>query len=60
MNPKEQRPDLDLRMPVCNGVDIEKLSIEELQRCLKDGKFSARELSECFLERVNRINGLLK
>ena len=50
----------DLRMPTCRGVDIEELSIPQLQRCLAERKFSSRELTACYLERIERVNGVLK
>ncbi|EDN10015.1 predicted protein [Histoplasma mississippiense (nom. inval.)] len=50
----------DLRMPICHGVDIEGLSIPQLQQCLESRKFSVYDLTECYLERIRRINGVLK
>ncbi|KAI1748194.1 amidase [Xylaria castorea] len=50
----------DTRMPTCRGVNIEEASISQLQRCLQDGRFSATDLTQCYLERTRRINGVLK
>ncbi|KAK2749919.1 hypothetical protein FQN57_005336 [Myotisia sp. PD_48] len=50
----------DLQMPTCHGVDIEEFSIPQLQQCLTEGKFSGRELTACYLERIDRLNGALK
>ncbi|KAJ2981359.1 hypothetical protein NUW58_g527 [Xylaria curta] len=50
----------DTRMPRCKGVDIEDASISQLQDWLQDGKFTATDLTECYLERTRRINGVLK
>ncbi|TRX96916.1 hypothetical protein FHL15_002222 [Xylaria flabelliformis] len=50
----------DTRMPTCRGVDIEEASITQLQRWLQDGRFSAADLTECYLERTRRINGVLR
>lgn len=56
----ERSADIDLRMPICHGVDIEGLSIPQLQQCLESRKFSVYDLTECYLERIRRINGVLK
>ncbi|KAH8167160.1 hypothetical protein CIB48_g1054 [Xylaria polymorpha] len=42
------------------GVDIEEASISQLQQWLRDGRFTAADLTECYLERVRRVNGVLK
>ncbi|KAK2808642.1 hypothetical protein FQN50_004506 [Emmonsiellopsis sp. PD_5] len=52
--------DTDLSMPACRGVDIEHLSILQLQQYLSERTFSSRDLAECYLERIQRLNGLLK
>ncbi|KEZ45550.1 hypothetical protein SAPIO_CDS1884 [Scedosporium apiospermum] len=41
-------------------LDIHDLSIAELQRHMIDGKFSAWDLTECYLERIRRLNPVLK
>lgn len=51
---------LRLQMPTCHGIDIEDLSITQLQKCLTERKFSARDLVETYLERIEQLNGLLK
>ncbi|KAJ8123738.1 hypothetical protein ONZ43_g379 [Nemania bipapillata] len=48
------------RMPPCKGVNIEEASIGQLQQWLQDGKFTALDLAECYLERTRRLNGILK
>ncbi|PGH15007.1 hypothetical protein AJ79_02687 [Helicocarpus griseus UAMH5409] len=53
-------PKTDLRMPTCCGFDIEGFSIPQLQQCLKNQKFSAYDLTACYLERIKRLNGVLK
>ncbi|KAI2126209.1 hypothetical protein LOZ03_000244 [Ophidiomyces ophidiicola] len=50
----------DLCMPTCRGVQIEELSIVELQQHLTEGTFSARELTASYLLRIERINSILK
>ncbi|KLJ09941.1 hypothetical protein EMPG_14637 [Blastomyces silverae] len=52
--------EVDLRMPLCRGVNIEGLSIPQLHQCLEDGKFSVYDLTACYLERIRRVNGVLK
>ncbi|KAI1825897.1 amidase [Xylaria intraflava] len=48
------------QMPLCNGIDIEEASIDQLQRWLRDNCFTATDLTECYLERIRRVNGVLK
>ncbi|KAI0459566.1 amidase [Xylaria acuta] len=50
----------DTCMPPCKGVDIEEASITQLQQWLQDGRFTAADLAECYLERTRRVNGVLK
>ncbi|KAI0100849.1 amidase [Nemania sp. FL0031] len=50
----------DIRMPPCRGVNIEDVSIGQLQQWLQDGRFTAVDLAECYLERTRRLNGVLK
>ncbi|PGH09165.1 hypothetical protein GX51_00919 [Blastomyces parvus] len=52
--------EVDLRMPLCRGFDIEGLSIPQLQQCLESRKFSICDLTACYLERIRRVNGVLK
>lgn len=52
--------DTDLRMPTCCGIDIEDLSIVQLQQYLAHGAFSIRALTSCYLERITRLNPLLR
>ncbi|KKZ66868.1 hypothetical protein EMCG_07474 [[Emmonsia] crescens] len=51
---------LRLQMPACHGIDIEDLSITQLQKCLIERKFSTRDLVETYLKRIEQLNGLLK
>lgn len=52
--------DYDLEMPTCRGVDIRGLTIAQLQEHMKKGTFSAWDLTGCYLERVKRVNTILK
>ncbi|TQB74949.1 hypothetical protein MPDQ_003982 [Monascus purpureus] len=47
-------------MPTCCGIDIEDLSIVQLQQYLAHGAFSIRALTSCYLERITRLNPLLR
>jgi amidase len=49
-----------LRMPKCRGVDIEELSISQLQDCLSKAAFTSRELTQCYLKRIELLNPRLK
>lgn len=50
----------DLEMPTCRGVDVRDLSIAQLQAHMESGAFSASDLTACYLERVKRVNPILK
>lgn len=50
----------DLTMPACRGVDIQDSSIAQLQRHMEDGTFSSWDLTSCYLERIKRVNPILK
>lgn len=54
----EQRPSLS--MPKCRGLDIEELSIKELQHHLTSRTFTARDLTACYVERINLVNSYLR
>src|SRR5436305_9792360 len=49
-----------LRMPRCRGVDIEERSISQLQDYLSKAAFSSKDLTHCYLERIELLNPLLK
>lgn len=43
-------------MPKCKGVDIEDVPIASLQRLMKRGKLTSRDLVECYLDRIEQTN----
>jgi amidase len=49
-----------LQMPRCRGVDIEELSIKHLRGHLSKGTFTSKELTECYLKRIELVNPRLK
>ncbi|KAF2760972.1 amidase family protein [Pseudovirgaria hyperparasitica] len=49
-----------LRMPRCRGIDIEEMTILQLQNHLDKGSFTSRELTECYLKRIAKVNPLVK
>lgn len=49
-----------LEMPRCRGVDIEELSIKQLRDHLSNGSFTSRELTQCYLRRIELVNPRLK
>lgn len=49
-----------LQMPRCRGVDVEELSIRQLRDHLSKQSFTSRELTKCYLERIERLNPHLK
>lgn len=52
---------VDLRMPTCCGINVEDLSIPQLQQYLQiHGTITSHELVECYLVRIKRINPLLR
>jgi hypothetical protein len=48
--------DPSLRMPKCHNVDIEDKSIRQLQNYLTAKTFTSRELTECYLKRIELVN----
>ena len=51
---------LRVQMPRCRGVDIEELSITQLQNHLNEKSFTSRELIQCYLTRIEMINPRIK
>jgi amidase len=49
-----------LEMPRCRGVDIEELSIKQLREHLTKGTFTCKELTQCYLKRIEMVNPRLK
>lgn len=49
-----------LQMPRCRGVDIEELSITQLQDNLDEKLFTSKDLTLCYLKRIEMINPRIK
>lgn len=49
-----------LKMPQCRGVDIEELSITQLQEHLAGNSFTSKELAKCYLKRIEMVNPRVK
>ena len=47
-------------MPRCRAVDIEELSITQLQKHLEGKSFTSRELTQCYLKRIEMVNPRIK
>jgi amidase len=47
-------------MPRCRGVDIEELSIMQIREHLSQGTFTSKELTQCYLKRIELVNPRLK
>lgn len=45
-----------LLMPRCRGVDIEDLSITQLQNHLDQNSFTSKDLVQCYLKRIGLVN----
>src|SRR4051812_16932922 len=45
-----------LVMPPCCGVDIEDLSIQQLQDHLQGRSFTSKELVQCYMKRIELVN----
>lgn len=53
-------PQTWIQMPRCRGIDIEELSIRQLQDHLNKKAFTARELVQCYLKRIELVNPRIK
>jgi amidase len=49
-----------LQMPKCCGIDIEELSIRQLRDHLNKGTFTSKDLTQCYLKRIELINPRIK
>src|SRR5277367_3701833 len=49
-----------IKMPKCRGIDIEERSISQLQDYLSNSSFTSRELTQCYLKRIELLNPRLK
>jgi amidase len=49
-----------LQMPRCRGVDIEELSIKQIGEHLSKETFTSKEVTQCYLTRIELINPRLK
>jgi amidase len=49
-----------LRMPRCRGIEIEECSISQLQDYLIRAAFTSRELTQCYLHRIELVNPRVK
>jgi amidase len=49
-----------LQMPQCGGVDIQDLSIKQLQEHLSTNSFTSKELTQCYLQRIQNLNPHIK
>lgn len=47
-------------MPRCHGVDIEELSIGQIQDHLERKSFTSKELTQCYLKRIDLVNPRIK
>ncbi len=47
-------------MPQCRGIDIEELSIKQLRDHLNNASFTSKELTHCYLKRIEMVNPLIK
>lgn len=49
-----------LQMPKCRGIDIEELSIKQLRDHLSTERFTSKDLTQCYLKRIEMINPRIK
>ena len=50
----------DLKMPLCQGIDIEDFTISQIQHHLAQGSFTSKDLTKCYLERIAILNPHIK
>ncbi|KAL2071773.1 hypothetical protein VTL71DRAFT_13008 [Oculimacula yallundae] len=49
-----------LQMPRCRGVDVEEMSIMQLQESLTKALFTSQDLVQCYLRRIELVNSHVK
>ena len=52
--------DFFLETPRCRDVDIEEPSIKQLRDHLSKESFTSKELTECYLEKIEKVNSRIK
>lgn len=48
--------DSSFLMPLCNGIDIEDATVDDLQRWMTLGQLSSQDLVSCYLARIDQTN----
>ena len=43
-------------MPLCYGINIEEASIDYLTQLMMQGKLTSRQITKCYLSRINQLN----
>jgi amidase len=56
---KAETPDL-FPMPSCHGVTIEEATIDALQDALGSGRLTCVQLAQCYLDRMEQVDGYIK
>lgn len=52
--------EIDEKYSLCNGIDIREITITQIQELFAANKLSSVELTKCYIERIEKMNGVLK
>ena len=47
-------------MPVCNGLELEEATIDQLQNAMSQGGLTAVQLTTCYLQRIYQVDKYIK
>lgn len=50
----------NLDMPLCCGIKIENVTIQQLQEYMVSGQISSTDLTKCYLRRIELVNPYIK
>lgn len=59
--PQQDQSHVDLfPMRLCNGLDLEEATIDQLQHRLSSGKLSTQDLARCYIDRITQTDGYIR
>lgn len=59
--PQQGQPTTNLfPMKICHGLKLEEATIDQLQQWLSSRKMTSQELLQCYIQRIDQIDGYTK